>query len=214
MCFAFCRMAGCFEYFNRHNRTCIGLNGCMKQRDTRICIVFSQQTNVQINFANMFINVVRWILNLSIFIYLFLSIQVRLHLLHAICSIFGTRLRQSQFRQRINFSQTRFPMDSISYLCSTTLTTIHMLVSTLLFVYQIFGAIAEESFVVVKIDFLSRLILFLYQLFYFGNFFLFVSMFLYRIFFFLKKRLVFGWVFLSLFIFLEIQSLQARSSAD
>jgi hypothetical protein len=46
-------------------------------------------------------------------------------------------------------------MDSISYLHSTTLTTIRTLASTLLFVHQIFGTVAGEPL------FLLKLILFL-----------------------------------------------------
>ena len=50
-------------------------------------------------------------------------------------------------RHRISFSQTRFLVDLISYLRNTTLTTICMLASTLLFVHQIFGIVAKDSFV-------------------------------------------------------------------
>jgi hypothetical protein len=44
-------------------------------------------------------------------------------------------------------------MDSTSYMYNAMLQTIHALVSTLKFIHQIFGAVAEESFVFVKIDF-------------------------------------------------------------
>ena len=80
----------------------------------------------------MFINVVRWILDLSVFLFIcFYSIQISLHLLHATCLIIGTRLRQSQFRHRISFSQTCFPVDSISYFCNATRTTTRAIASTL-----------------------------------------------------------------------------------
>ena len=170
----------------------------------------------------MFINVVRWILDLSIFIYLFLSIQVSLHLLHVICSIFGTRLRQSQLRHKISFSQTRFPVDSISYFRNATRTTTRAIASTLnlsinLDKELIFANMTPSGFDFVlahtilqtthalvgtlnfyikfwrrcwgvvcflKIYFLSRLILFFYQLFYFCNFTLFLFVYV----FFKKKK--------------------------
>jgi hypothetical protein len=56
-------------------------------------------------------------------------------------------------------------MDSTSHLHNTLQQTTRALASTIKFIHQIFGAVARKLFVVVKIHFLSKLILFFYLLF-------------------------------------------------
>ena len=119
----------------------------------------------------MFTNVVRWIVDLNFFIYLFLSIQISLHFMHAICLIIGTRLRQSQFRHRISLSQTRFLVDSISYFCNTTRTTTYTIASTLNLYNKFqrhcrgFVCFVEIDFFV-QINFIFLLVILFWQLFY------------------------------------------------
>ena len=86
-------------------------------------------------------------------------------------------------------------MDLILYFRNATLHTTRAIAS-ILNLYIEFWRRCQGIVCFVEIDFLFRLILFFYWLFYFGNFylfFIFFSMFLYR-----KIRIVFGCVFLSL----------------
>ena len=88
----------------------------------------------------------------------------------------GTRLRQSQFKQKNCFIQNTILRGSTLHLHKTVLHMTRVLASTFIFDTSNFGTVAGELLVFVEIGFLFELILFFYQL---VNFLVFAILFIY-----------------------------------